>query len=250
MNNTTISIMQLCQSLKLSSLSQNYEFIIRDAEEKQIGYREFTSILLEYELGKREEKKLSNRLKEACLPLSHNLDLYDCNFNDGLKPMHLSQLKELAWLEQNYNIIFHGPTGTGKTLLAGGLCYLAISNGYKAYFRPIEQIMDVLRQKDITNRAKQDYKRLLNAQLIIIDDIMLLPVSKPDAAKLFGFINMLYERCSFIITTNKSPQEWVEMLDDEVLATALLDRLLFKCQVIALDRDSWRLANRKSIFDE
>jgi len=70
---------------------------------------------------------------------------------------------------------------------------------------------------------------------------MLLPVSKPDAAKLFGFINMLYERCSFIITTNKSPQEWVEMLDDEVLATALLDRLLFKCKVIVLDRDSWRL---------
>ena len=72
-------------------------------------------------------------------------------------------------------------------------------------------------------QAKQDYKRLLNAQLIIIDDIILLPVSKPDAAKLFGLINMLYERCSFIITTNKSPQEWVEMLDDEVLATALLD---------------------------
>lgn len=89
--------------------------------------------------------------------------------------------------------------------------------------------MDVLRQKDITNRAKQDYKRFLNAQLIIIDDIMLLPVNIPNAAMLFGFINMLYERCSFIITTNKSPQEWVEMLDDEALATALLDRLLFKC---------------------
>ena len=79
---------------------------------------------------------------------------------------------------------------------------------------------------------------------------MLMPVSKPDAAKLFGFINMLFEKTSFIITTNKSPQQWVEMLDDEVLATALLDRLLFKCQVIPLEGKSYRLINRKSIFND
>ena len=250
MNNPNISIKQLCLSLNLTSLSQDYEQIMQQAEQGQVGYHELASMLLQYELEKREEKKLSKRLKEAGLPISHNLDLYDFNFSNGIKPAQLNQLKELAWLDQNYNMVIMGPTGTGKTFLAAGLCYHAILSGYKAYFRPIEQIMDILRLKEVTNTAKADYKRLLSAHLIVIDDIMLMPVSKPDAAKLFGFINMLFEKTSFIITTNKSPQQWVEMLDDEVLATALLDRLLFKCQVIPLEGKSYRLINRKSIFND
>ncbi len=92
----------------------------------------------------------------------------------------------------------------------------------------------MLRLKEVANTAKADYKRLLGAHLIVIDDIMLMPVSKPDAAKLFGFINMLFEKTSFIITTNKSPQQWVEILDDEVLATALLDRLLLNVRLYPL----------------
>lgn len=250
MNNPNTSIKQLCLSLNLTSLSQDYEQIMQQAEQGQVGYRELASMLLQYELEKREEKKLSKRLKEAGLPISHNLDLYDFNFSNGIKPAQLNQLKELAWLDQNYNMVIMGPTGTGKSFLAAGLCYHAIQSGYKAYFRPIEQIMDILRLKEVTNTAKADYKRLLSAHLIVIDDIMLMPVSKPDAAKLFGFINMLFESTSFIITTNKSPQQWVEMLDDEVLATALLDRLLFKCQVIPLEGKSYRLINRKSIFND
>ena len=250
MNNINISIKQSFLSLNLTSLSQDYEQIVQQAEDKQVGYREFTAMLLDYELTKREERKLSKRLKEAGLPLSHDLDMYDFNFCNGIKQAQLNLLKELAWLEQNYNMVIMGPTGTGKSFLAAGLCYHAIQNGYKAYFRPIEQIMDVLRLKEVTNKAKMDDRRLLNAHLIVIDDIMLMPVSKPDAAKLFGFINMLFEKTSFIITTNKSPQQWVEMLDDEVLATALLDRLLFKCQVIPLEGKSYRLINRKSIFNQ
>jgi DNA replication protein DnaC len=250
MNNPNISIKQLCLSLNLTSLSQDYEQIMQQAEQGQVGYRELASMLLEYELEKREEKKLSKRLKEAGLPISHDLALYDFNYNNGIKPAQLNQLKELAWLDQNYNMVIMGPTGTGKTFLAAGLCYHAILSGYKAYFRPIEQIMDMLRLKEVANTAKADYKRLLGAHLIVVDDIMLMPVSKPDAAKLFGFINMLFEKTSFIITTNKSPQQWVEMLDDEVLATALLDRLLFKCQVIPLEGKSYRLINRKSIFND
>ena len=90
----------------------------------------------------------------------------------------------------------------------------------------------------------------MKANLIVIDDIMLFPVEKPQAVVLFNFINQLYEKDAFIITTNKSPSEWAKMLDNEVLATDLLDSLLFHCKVINLSGKSFRIKNRKTIFNE
>jgi len=89
---------------------------------------------------------------------------------------------------------------------------------------------------------------LLKADLLVIDDIMMFPVDKETAVGLFQLINQLHERTSFIITTNKNPKQWAEMLEDEVLATALLDRLLYKCEIIKLSGKSYRLENRKTIF--
>jgi DNA replication protein DnaC len=90
---------------------------------------------------------------------------------------------------------------------------------------------------------------LLKANLIVIDDIMLFPLEKNLAVAFFNFINHIYESTSIVITTNKKPSEWAKMLDDEVIATALLDRLLFRCEVINLAGESYRLQNRKTFFE-
>jgi DNA replication protein DnaC len=94
------------------------------------------------------------------------------------------------------------------------------------------------------------YNKIVRADLIAIDDIMLFPVKKEDANGFFNLINTLHEKTSIIITTNKAPTEWAQTLDDEVLATALLDRLLYRCEVIKLTGTSYRMENRKSIFKE
>ena len=108
----------------------------------------------------------------------------------------------------------------------------------------------MLKMKEITRTALTEYRRLDKANLIVIDDIMLFPVEKNQAVNLFSFINQLYENISFIITTNKMPADWAKLLDDEVLATALLDRLLYRCEVINLTGKSYRMKNRKPFFDE
>ena len=94
-----------------------------------------------------------------------------------------------------------------------------------------------------------EYNRLLKAHLIVIDDIMLFPLEKNLAVSFFNFINHIYESTSIIITTNKMPTEWAKMLDDEVVATALLDRLMFRCEVINLTGESHRLKNRETFFE-
>lgn len=243
-------IRHYCQQFKLGGIQPRIDSLINDAEAKALGYIDYTLSLLSAEAAHREQNDLTKRLKTARLPRSGDLGTYDQTFDNGLQKNRLNQLKELHWLDQVYNIIFMGPSGTGKTFLSAGLCSEAVRKGYKAYFRTMEELVGMLKMKDFTRTAKADYARLLKANLIVIDDIMLFPIEKNEAVSLFNFVNQLYEKTSFIITTNKKPAEWAVMLNDEVLATALLDRLLYHCEVINLSGKSYRLQNRKTIFEE
>lgn len=243
-------IKQYCQQFKTAGIGTNIEEIIAQAETSQAGYLDFTLSLLKAEADHRLKNELIRQLKSAKLPRYTDLDTYDHSIKNGLIENRLNQLRELNWLDQIFNIMFMGSSGTGKTFLAAGLCADAVEKGYKAYFRTMEELLNMLKMKDYTRTAKAEYKRLTNANLIVIDDIMLFPVEKNQAVSLFNFINQLYENTSFIITTNKMPTEWASLLNDEVLATALLDRFLYKCEIINLSGKSYRMKNRKTIFED
>lgn len=88
----------------------------------------------------------------------------------------------------------------------------------------------------------------MKSHLLVIDDIMMFPVTQQDVVAFFNLINELHNKISLIITTNKSPKEWADILNDKVLTTALLDRLLHHCEVIKLTGSSYRMKNRKTIF--
>lgn len=235
--------------LRLSGISSNITNLLLDAQNHSPSYDEFVFNLFSYEVKERETKQQLLRMKLAKLPVNHNLEEYDHSFTCGLNPTQLNQLRELNWLDQCYNIMLTGPSGTGKTYISAGLGYDAIQCGYKAYFRNISDILSTLRLKDVSSNVAKEFKRLTEAQLIIIDDVMTLPVNREDGNRFFVFINQVYETTSFIITTNKSPAEWARSLDDETLATALLDRFLYKCQLIQLKGKSYRMQNRKTIFE-
>jgi len=241
-------IKQYADALRLTQLRNTVEATIHQAQLDKPTYVEYTRELLEREVLQRQKTDYERRLKMARLPASHDLERYDFNFAAGINRQELKQLRELLWLEQNYNIILMGPSGTGKTYLAAGLVYNAIKSGYRAYFVSMEEIITVLKMKEMTGTALSAYNRFLKAHLIAIDDIMLLPIKKHEAVAFFNLVNHLHELCSLIITTNKSPKQWAETLDDEVLATALLDRILFRCEVVKLSGKSYRMENRKTIF--
>lgn len=234
--------------LRLSGIGGNITRLLDEAEQNSPSYDEFIYNLFTEEIKGREARQLTVKLKLAKLPLSHDLDNYDHRFDAGLSATQMNQLRELNWLDQCYNIMFSGPSGTGKTFISAGFCYDAIRRGYKAYFRGMNDILYCLRLKDHTPSAAKEFKRLTEAQLIVIDDIMTLPLGREDGNQFFVFINQIYETTSLIITTNKSPAEWARSVDDETLATALLDRLLFKCQLIQLHGKGYRMQNRQTIF--
>jgi DNA replication protein DnaC len=239
-----------CKQLNLTALSNDCDRMIMDAEKNKITYLEFFKAILDTEIKHRMEKDLDKRVKQAHLPLCFNLDLFDFSFSSGIEKQQLNQLRELKWLEQNFNIVFMGPSGTGKTFIAAGLCFDAVHQGYRAYFKTMEDLIRVLKMKNITRSAATEYKRILKSHLLVIDDIMMFPVTQNDAVAFFNLINELYDKTSLIITTNKSPKEWADVLNDAVLTTALLDRLLHRCEIIKLAGSSYRMKNRKTIFNK
>lgn len=240
---------QYCRRYKIMGVAAQLEETTLEAQQEQVSYTTFLLRLFEKEGQHRDVQARERQLKVARLPKKSNLQEYEERSGSGLNRQQLNTLRELAWLDQVYNMIVMGPSGVGKTYLAAGLCSDAIQKGYKAYFRTMEDIVNMLKMKDFSRASMAEYKRLTKANLIVIDDVMLFPIDKNHAINFFNFINQTYENTSFIVTTNKMPAEWAKMLDDEVLATALLDRLLFRCEVIRLEGQSYRMENRKTIFE-
>jgi DNA replication protein DnaC len=241
-------IKQYADHLRLTMLRNQAERFIHQAQIDKPTYLEYTYDILEQEVRQRQKTDMERRIKLAHLPRNHNLDMYDYNFACGINKQQLEQLRQLVWLEQAYNLVLMGPSGTGKTFIAAGLVNDAVNKGYRAYFTGMEDLINVLKMKDMTSSALNAYNRYIRAHLIAIDDIMLLPVKKHEAVAFFNLINHLHEKCSIIITTNKSPKQWAESLEDEVLATALLDRILYHCEVVKLEGNSYRMENRKEIL--
>ena len=234
--------------LRLYNIANRMDSILHHAQEEKPTYPEFLSLVLGTEVEMKERKDYERRLVAARLPRKHDLDEYDYNFYEGIDRRQMKELRELVWLREAYNLILMGPSGTGKTFLAAGLVFDAVKAGYKAYLMTMEDIVNCLRLKDISTPAMMTYNKILRAQLLAIDDIMLFPVKREEATAFFNLINTLHEKTSIIVTTNKAPTEWVETLNDEILASALLDRLLYRCEVIKFTGSSYRLENRQTIF--
>lgn len=244
------TIVECSSQLKLHYVKVDLEQTIMQAMLDKPTYMDFLAQVLKHEVEGRQMRDEQRRMAMAHLPAQHELDEFDFNYSIGINRQEMKELRELNWVDQAYNIILMGPSGTGKTFIAGGLVYDAIRQGKRAYLLTMEELVTIIKMKSLSPTAMANYNRIARADLVAIDDIMLFPLNKEDAVTFFNLVNTMHERTSIIITTNKAPTEWATTLNDEALASALLDRLLYKCQVINLKGTSYRMENRKTIFSQ
>jgi len=238
------------KALKFTSTAKEVQQLCDKAIHTQPGYQQHIQNLLDHEIQKRQNQILLRQMKRAQLPTDHDLDEFDATFAQGITKTQLQQLRVLNWLDQAYNIILMGPPGVGKTFIAAGLGCEALKQGHRVYFRTMEEIRRLLIFKDRLKQAGQEYRRLINAHLVIIDDMLVFPLDKHESVDLYHLIDTLHEQTSLIITTNKAPKEWGEILADQAIATAILDRLIYHAQVISLQGESYRMKHRKSIYEK
>ncbi|UOF91054.1 ATP-binding protein [Fodinisporobacter ferrooxydans] len=124
----------------------------------------------------------------------------------------------------------------------------ALERGHRVSFVAMDTLLHLLKTQDITRTSQARMRRILGSDLVIIDDLMFMAMDKNESNIFFQFINKLYDQSSIILTSNKGPEEWGELLGDPAITTAILDRILHKSEVIQLSGDSFRLKHRETIF--
>jgi DNA replication protein DnaC len=234
------------QGIGLKHVAAVLSDLIQEAEIHNYTYREFLDRIMDHELEKRNEKRKRRNLSGAHLPPKPKpIDEFDtAELDSGITPTQIMQLKDLAWIDSCTNILFLGPPGLGKTMLAVGLGLLAIDEGYTVCFERMSSLMKLIEQERSSRKAAFRLRRINKCQVLIIDEIGFLPITRDQANAFFTLVSNLYEKTSIIITSNKDVGEWAELLGDPVLATALLDRFLFNARGFSLKGQSYRMKHQ------
>jgi len=236
-------ICTMLETFGLKHAAANLTDLLDVAETGELSYRQFLTNVLETEVNGRNEKRRHRNYALAHFPPSiRPLEEFDpTELDAGITASQIRQLKELSWLDSYSNIIFAGPPGLGKTMLALGLGLHAINEGYTVCFEKMENFLDILIKANHERSAGFRLKNIKKAQLAIIDEIGFTTITKEQANRFFSFISDAYERRSIIFTTNKSIADWAEMMGDPVLTTAMLDRILHHARCFSLEGESYRL---------
>lgn len=204
--------------------------------------------LLEAQIALRNDRRLQAAMRSSRLPAMKTLAEFDFSFQPSVKREQIDSLHELGFLERKENVVFLGPPGVGKTHLAISLAIAAARHGRKIYYGTLADLITSLEEAQAAGRLQHRLKVLTYPALLIVDEIGYLPISRSGATLFFQLVNRRYEVASTVLTSNKSFDEWGQILGDDVMAAALIDRLLHHCHIVNIRGNSYRMRQHAELL--
>jgi DNA replication protein DnaC len=242
--NLAAELAYLTRTLKAPSLAAAVDRLAERARAESWTHEEFLAACLQREVAAREAHGGEARIRTARFPARKALEDFDYDHQRSLKRDTIAHLGTLDFVTARDNVVFLGPPGTGKTHLSIGLGIRACQAGHRVAFATAAEWVARLAVANHAGRLQDEIIKLGRIPLLIVDEVGYIPFEAESANLFFQLVSARYERASLIVTSNKPFGRWGEVFGDDVVAAAMIDRLIHHAEVISLKGDSYRLKDR------
>ena len=230
--------------LSLHTMAAIFEEEAKKAAKSQTSYTAFLGRLLDEEVAAKTDRSINARIAKARFPAIKTLEGFDFSFQPGLSAVRVKELAELGFLDRAENVVFCGPPGVGKSHLAIALGLKACAARKRVLFVQTSALLDQLVAATVDRSLGTRLDVLARLDLLICDELGYMPMDAERANLFFQLVSRRYEKGSIILTTNKPFDQWGEVFGDDVIASAILDRLLHHSHIFAINGSSYRIKDK------
>ena len=230
--------------LSLHTMAAILETEVEKASKSHMGYTAFLARLVDEEVANKTDRSINARIAKARFPAIKTLESFDFSFQPSLPATQIKELAELGFVGRGHNVLFVGPAGTGKSHLSIALGIKACGQRKRVLFTSAMGLLDQLVASDVSHTLGGTLEMLGRLDLLIVDELGYMPIDTRRSNLFFQMVSRRYEKGSIVLTTNKSFDRWGEMFGDDVIASAILDRLLHHCYIIPTSGPSYRIKDK------